>query len=246
MKLRDTGARQSYLLLNEADGVIVVSRQARERLIDIGIRPEIIHVIPCGTDIPTDAPPRPRNNAVRCIAIGRMVPKKAPIILLDAFRRALLRQPNIHLDYIGDGMLFDAARQYVAVHQMSGNVTLHRSQDHQIVQQMLRNADIFLQHSRVDPDSGDEEGLPVALLEAMANALPVVSTRHAGIIEAVEEGIEGFLVEEGDSETMACRIVELAENEELRQRFGLSGWQKCREQFSWENERRELQRLMRL
>jgi glycosyltransferase involved in cell wall biosynthesis len=110
----------------------------------------------------------------------------------------------------------------------------------------MQEADIFLQHSMTDFDSGDEEGLPVAILEAMADALPIVSTKHAGIPEAVEEGRTGFLVEEGDSTEMAQRIISLAKDPENRIQFGYSGWEKAKEQFSWERERKELCELMNL
>ena len=57
----------------------------------------------------------------------------------------------------------------------------------------LRRAKVFLQHS-VTANDGDEEGLPVSLLEAMGQGVPVVSTRHAGIPEAIKDGTDGFVV----------------------------------------------------
>ena len=60
----------------------------------------------------------------------------------------------------------------------------------------MKKAHIFLQHSVTCPITGDEEGVPVAILEAMASGLPVVSTFHAGIPEAVVDGKTGFLVSE--------------------------------------------------
>ena len=62
-----------------------------------------------------------------------------------------------------------------------------------------------MQHS-ITASNGDTEGLPVGILEAMATALPVISTRHSGIPEAVEDGITGFLVEEHDVRGMAERM----------------------------------------
>ena len=63
----------------------------------------------------------------------------------------------------------------------------------------MEAADVLIQHSVVDPATGDEEGLPVAILEGMGCGLPVVATRHAGIPESVVEGETGMLVDEGDS-----------------------------------------------
>lgn len=244
--LRNAIFRERYRELNQADGIVVVSQKSRQRLIHLGLRPDLIHVIPCGVDISSEPPEHLPSNLVRCLAIGRMVAKKSPIILLDAFRQAVLQCPNLHLDYVGDGPLFDAAFQYVTVMHLTEKVTLHRSQEHHVVQNMLQKSDIFLQHSRVDPETGDEEGLPVAILEAMANALPVISTQHAGIPEAICHGISGFLEAEGDSLAMAKRIVQLASDKELRKQFGENGWRHCRKHFSWDQERRNLREVMRI
>jgi colanic acid/amylovoran biosynthesis glycosyltransferase len=244
--LRSATLRKRYREFNNADGIIVVSDKSRQQLIQLGLNPSLIHVIPCGVDISLEPPKHLPNNVIRCLAIGRMVAKKAPIILLDAFRQATLHCQNLHLDYVGDGPLFDAALQYVTVMNLTEKVTLHRSQEHTLVQSMLRKSDIFLQHSRVDPDTGDEEGLPVAILEAMANCLPVISTRHAGIPEAVCHGVNGYLEAEGDSLAMAKRIIQLARNAALRKQFGESGWQRCQEYFSWECEKKNLRELMQI
>ncbi len=80
----------------------------------------------------------------------------------------------------------------------------------------------------------------------MACGLPVVSTRHAGIPEAVTDGGNGFLVDEGDSAAMGARLVELASDPGLRLRMGEAGWQQARRRFSWERERSELLRILGL
>lgn len=61
---------------------------------------------------------------------------------------------------------------------------------------------------------------PISLAEGMASDLPVISTRHAGIVDQVTEGVSGFLVEEGEWEQMAVRMIQLAEDGELRVRIG--------------------------
>ena len=77
----------------------------------------------------------------------------------------------------------------------------------------------FVQHSVTD-ESGDMEGWPVSLAEAMASGLPIISTRHAGIVDQVTEGVSGFLVDEGEWEQMAVRMIRLVEDAELRVRMG--------------------------
>lgn len=243
-RLHDASYRDQYVReLPKADGIITVSEYSRRKLIGLGLRAELIQVIPCGTAVPVEPFDRLDRSTVRCIAVGRMVPKKSPLLTLDAFRQAALGLPHLRLDLVGTGELFPAAQQYIRDHKLEQCVTLHGGRCHDKVRELLQESDIFLQHSVTDPQTGDEEGLPVAILEAMAHALPVISTRHAGIPEAVEEGRTGLLVEEGDSKEMAEHIVKLTEDHRLRRGMGKAGWRRCSELFSWERERAELMRL---
>jgi glycosyltransferase involved in cell wall biosynthesis len=244
--LRESKWRKEYTRFNESAGVITVSEISKARLVDLGLNESKVHVIPCGVDVPPRNGNRPQRPTVHCLAVGRMVSKKGPILLLDGFRRAAEVCPFLQLDYVGDGELFTAAQQFVRAFDMADRVTLHGSQPSEAVLSLMKNADIFLQHSMVDPVSGDEEGLPVGILEAMANNLPVVSTRHAGIPEAVIEGKTGYLVEEGNSRDMAERLVTLARQPDLRQRMGAAGWQRAKERFSWEKERDQLRHILGL
>jgi glycosyltransferase involved in cell wall biosynthesis len=242
--LRNPATRQLYLLLDAADGIITMSEISRNRLIRLGLRAEKIHIIPYGIYVPHVSQCRNSNNTIRCLAVGRMVAKKAPLNTLEAFRRAFASNPRLRLDFIGDGELFAEARQFVNDHALDDIVLLHGSQPNPVVQGFMKNADIFLQHSQTDSITGDEEGLPVAILEAMANSLPVISTRHAGIPEAVIEGVTGYLGDEGDVEKMTAHIVQLANSSKLRNQFGQAGWERAKEHFSWDQEKSELLKVL--
>jgi glycosyltransferase involved in cell wall biosynthesis len=202
--LRDARWRAAYRRLNDADGIITVSAVTRDRLVALGL------TRPTSTSCRAEWTCRPRRRRGR----GRHRPlhrrrahggEKAPILLLDAFRRAHEVHPRLRLDYVGGGPLLAAARQFVQSFRLEGAVRLHGWQSNAVARRMLAGADVFLQHSVVDDETGDEEGLPVALLEAMAAGLPIVATRHGGIPEAVEQGTTGMLVAEGDVVDMAAR-----------------------------------------
>lgn len=244
--LRDPEWRAEYLRYNESGGIIAVSNASRARLVQLGIHESKIHVVPCGVEVPPQVKQRKPGELVRCVAVGRMVAKKAPILLLDAVRRAMEIVSGLRLDYVGDGDLLPAARQYVQAFNLADRVTLHGSQPQEVVQRLMDGADIFVQHSIIDPDTGDEEGLPVAILEAMAQSLPVVSTRHAGIPEAVLDGLTGFVVNEGDVRVMAERIAMLARDSALRQQLGGAGWERARARYTWQKERDDLRQVMGL
>jgi glycosyltransferase involved in cell wall biosynthesis len=238
--LRDQRWCKAYGRYNQTDGVIVPSRHSRDRLVAVGLDSETIHVVPSGVPVPSAPIVRGRSAAVRCLAVGRMVRKKAPLLTLEAFQRALRVHPDLTLDVVGDGELLPPVVQFVRDRGLEGKVTLHGGQPNEVVERLMREADMFLQHSVVDSLTGDEEGLPTAIQEAMAHGLPVVSTYHAGIPEAVDDGATGYLVDEGDTASMADRIVRLARDRGLRHQMGEAAWEKARERFSWEKSREAL------
>ncbi len=245
-RLRDPAWRERYLALAGADGIVTVSSHSRDRLVELGLPAERIRAVPCGVDVPASPPSRAGSDTVTCLAVGRLVVKKSPVFLLDAFRRAAEAEPGLRLEIVGDGELLPVAEHFVHAFDLGDLVTLHGAQPPEFVADAMAQADIFVQHSVVDSTNGDEEGLPVSILEAMANALPVVSTRHAGIGEAVDDGVTGFLVAEGDSPAMGERIAGLARDASLRNRLGVAGWRRAGEAFSWPGERAALLEVLGL
>jgi glycosyltransferase involved in cell wall biosynthesis len=235
-RLRDAAYRDRYLAYRDTAGVITMSEYSRAKLIALGLPETKVFAIPYGVDVPEYFTPRSRASGLTVLAVGRMVGKKAPLLVLEAFRRAVAGEPGLRLDYVGDGPLLSAARQYVAVHHMT-SVTLHGSVPNSRVRALMNAADVFVQHSITDGDTGNQEGLPVAILEAMAAGLPVVSTSHAGIPEAVRDTRTGFLVPEGDTAGMAEAILTLVGSRELRTSMGIAGWELAHERFAWARER---------
>ena len=119
MRLRDPHWCAEYREYNQADGVITISEISRTRLIDIGLDVAKIHVIPYGVSVPSQPLRRSEQDIVRCIAVGRMVAKKAPILTLDAFRRATEACPELRLDYISAGELLPAVQQFIYAFNLS-------------------------------------------------------------------------------------------------------------------------------
>ena len=237
---------KAYREYNLSDGVIVVSRRQRELLIRKGIRPGKIRVIPCGVDIPASRSGSGTAKRIRCLAVGRMVPGKDPLSLLESFRLAQCEEPRLTLDFVGVGPFWKQVCDYVRKHRLEKSVRIWGLLPNRTVLRMMRRSDIFLQHSRVHPKTRSEEGLPVAILEAMAQSLPVISTVHAGIPEAVLHGRTGLLSAEGDPRGMARNIVRLAESLKLRKKMGRAGHRRAKALYSWKRERARLLRWMGL
>lgn len=243
LRLRQPKWCRAYLEYNSAGGVITMSRVSRDRLVGIGLDPSKVHVVPYGVDVPEVPPTRAVRAGLRCLAVGRMVAKKAPILMLDAFRRCADVDEAVRLDVVGDGPLLSAARHFVSAFQLESRVTFHGALSHAAVLQLMTACDVLVHHS-VTADDGNEEGLPVVILEAMASGLPVVSTRHAGIPEAVAHGETGYLVDEGDSKGMADHLWNLAQDASRRTSLGAAAWKRAADLFSWDRERDELRRIL--
>jgi glycosyltransferase involved in cell wall biosynthesis len=235
--LKDPAAARRYQAYGAAKAVLTRSDFHRRRLIGLGLPAERVHVNPGGVDIPDISPRRPPEAAKRLLAIGRMIPKKSPILLLESFRIASQADPALTLDYVGGGALFPAARDFVRACGLAERVRLHGTASEAEKLRLLGACGVFVQHSVTDPETGDEEGLPAAIQEAMAHGLAVVGTRHAGIPEAVTEGETGLLVEEGDVRGMAQALIAAPAR---AVQFGEAGRRRAAANYSWDHERARL------
>jgi colanic acid/amylovoran biosynthesis glycosyltransferase len=245
-RLRDPDLRQRYARYRTAAGIIVPSRTAAERLRDLGLPADRVHVLPCGVDVPADPPQRQPDRTVHCLSVGRLVPKKAPLSTLEAFRQAHTVDQRLRLDLIGDGPLVSHVRAFLDQHSLASAVRLHGTLPHPEVLARMRQADLLLHHAVTSPDDGDAEGLPVVVLEAMAAGLPVIATRHEGIPEAVYHGRTGLLVDEGDVDAMGEALLRLAASPEERTAMGRRGWRAATERYSYPRQRTRLLNMLGL
>ncbi len=178
-------------------GVFSVSQFLLDNLAKHGISHPNSTVIPSGVDIRRFAPQA--KVPLSFLAVGRFVEKKAPMTTLRAFANATKDLPEARLDFIGDGPLLEPTRALAEDLGVSDKIRFHGAQPHNTVRDRLMSTQFFLQHS-VTARDGNTEGLPTAIQEAMACGCITVSTRHAGIPEAIDEGETGFLVNEHDED----------------------------------------------
>ncbi len=231
-----------YRRLRSSDGIFVRSNSIRNKLIQCGFPADKISVVYSGVDVPTEPIDRPVRDEVRVLFVGRLVAKKGPFLTLQAFEKALLHVPNLRLDIVGTGYLEKSLQSEICDRKLESTVRLLGPLPHSDVLKLVRRSDIYAMHCATTSE-GETEGLPTAILESMAHALPVVSTRHAGIPEAIDDGDSGYLVNEGDIGAMAERLVALAANPRLRRQLGQAGYERARAQFSWEQERARILEL---
>lgn len=184
------------------------------------------HGIPSGTFIKK----RDSCNAeyVRFSMISGFTPQKGHMFLLEAFKHAHKRVGNIKLSIYGSGIMQEQIERYVKRNDMGGYVSLigpvkYGSEQHI---RAFECTDVFI-HPSVTDINGDKEGIPGAIVEAMAFGLPVISTNHAGIPEVIENGVSGYLVNEWDVDSLSDAIVDLAVDNEKRQSFGIEALHKA-------------------
>ena len=151
--------------------------------------------------------------------VGRLVEKKAPFVSILAFAELLKRAPDARLEIIGDGPLKSPCLQLAKALSVDDRITFSGAQSHDYVLKAMNKASGFIQHSVRAPD-GDMEGTPVGVLEAMGMGLPVISTRHGGIRDIVDEGETGLLVDEYDVKAMADALMQVATKPDYARQLG--------------------------
>lgn len=208
--MRDVGRLVDYAT------VIVVSQNMLERLAAAGIHPRDPHVHYIGVPVEeftfvkrrSVAKKIEKHEEVRFLQVGNFVEVKGHVYTIEAFARFASEYPRARLILAGDGPLRKLTVDLCRKHRIAERVEFPGTVDKPEVIRLMREADVFLQHS-VTLEDGCMEGLPTVLMEAMATGLVVVSTRHSGIPELVDDGVSGFLVSERDVDGYTERLLSL-------------------------------------
>lgn len=216
-----------------AAAIIASSRAMQDRLVSLGAPTEKVHYIPYGVDCQKFGGASPATAPPVMLSVGRFVEKKAPQLTIEAFALAHRVDPAARLRMVGDGPLLEKCRELAKQLLPADAVTLLGTQPHAAIEAEMRRARCFVQHS-VEAESGDSEGTPVAILEAGASGLPVISTRHGGIPEVIVEGETGFLVDEKDVRGMATQMTRLIRAPALAAQLGLAARRRIETVFTTE------------
>lgn len=210
------------LLFDIAIVVIAVSKDMVNDLVNIGCPESKIVYNPCAPDNKFLRVKQNIGYKKQFIAIGRFTDKKAPYLTILAFKKVLDRYPNYKLIFGGSGNLLNTCMNIVKHLNIENSVEFKGvlTQDEFI--NYIKDSIAFVQHS-ITALNGDKEGTPVAILEASAAGLPVVSTKHAGIKDVILHNKTGLLCEENDVEAMAKNMIYLIENPGVASEMGIEG-----------------------
>lgn len=214
------------LLMQKAERsakMVTISQHNRALLIDQGIQPEKIAVVRCGVSFPISTAPNrtEQKGGFRVGSIGRLVEKKGFDVLIKAFAKLRAENPDVTLEIAGDGPLRTEIEELIADLGLAGSIHLLGAMDHKEVSKWLRSLDLFVLACKVDRN-GDMDGIPVVLMEAMSQGIPVVSTNLSGIPELIVDHRTGLLAAPGSVEELFEKMREIGSDDELRDRLAIN------------------------
>ncbi len=221
-------------LLDRADLLQPISQYWQQKLVSLGCDKDKIMVHHMGIDCQKFKEiARLAHSKIRLISVARLVEKKGLQYSIRAVAQLIPRYPNLEYQIIGDGILKTDLQQLIERLNVSENIKLLGWKTQQQVSNIMNEADILLAPSVTSQD-GDCEGIPMCLMESMAQSLPVISTYHSGIPELIEDGVSGYLLLEKEINDLADKIEQLIINPELRRKMGQAGRRKIETEYNIE------------
>ncbi|MFV1982140.1 MAG: glycosyltransferase [Thiohalomonadales bacterium] len=166
------------------------------------------------------------SDITKMVVIGRLHPAKGHLDLIKAITHIKAGNTKFHVFLVGEGELKDQIITNCIESNINENVTLMGQRTD--IPEILAKTDIFIMPSHW-------EGLPMALLEAMAMSMPVIATRVGGIPDVIENGVNGFLIDKSDDVELANKMVKLINDKELRSAFGNEAKKTVIENYSAKN-----------
>lgn len=221
-------------LFKQGDLFLPVSEFLKERLIQEGCEEKKIVVHHSGIDCSKfEYVQRHRvsGEPIKVLTIARLVEKKGVAFAIEAVSRLLSKGEKIDYRIVGDGMLRENLQQLIEDMGVEQQVKLLGWKTHEAVKILLEESHVLVAPS-LTAESGDQEGIPNAVKEAMASGLPVISTFHSGIPELITDGVSGLLVPERDTASLTDALAYLISHPEVCEEMGRAGRRQVEQKFN--------------
>lgn len=201
-----------------ADHIFVASSFTKKSLLEIGVEPEKVSVIPYGAPVEYFQPQPKPDNCFRVLFVGRVSPRKGIQYLLQAWQG--LRLHNAELVLVGSNLCpANWLEQYK-------DICRHvRSTPHFLLNEYYSSASVFVFPSLV-------EGFALVLLEAMSCGIPVITTPHTAGFDIITEGVEGFIIPIRDVEALKEKLEWCSSHPQELAEMGRAARRKA-EQLNW-------------
>ena len=237
-----TRERLGWVLQN-ADRVVAISRATADLAVRLGARPDRVVFVPPGVDVETYHPDPEAGARVHqqhgldgrkvILTLGRLVARKGQDQVIRALPRVLEAVPQAVYLIAGSGPDRERLERLAEEVGVADRVIFAgRVPDGEVVA-YYNGADVVAMPSREEPETGDVEGFGMVFLEANACGKPVVGGRSGGVVDAVADGVTGFLVDPHDPADLAARLVTLLQDPDLARRMGEAGRERARREFAW-------------
>ena len=228
-------------LQREAALIICVSDFIRDRLLARGFPPEKLLVHRYGVEMDgLDDAPRPATAQPYLLFAGRFVEKKGIPTLIEAMRRLEREGRDVQLKLVGDGPIAGELKRQA--HDLR-SIEFPGWVPNAELRRMMAGA-LAVCVPSVEAASGDAEGLPNVVLEAMAAGAPIVATHHAGIGEAIEDGRSGLLVPSGDADALTAALRRLVEAPDVAREMGAEARRVALDRFDARTQSRRLEGIL--
>lgn len=226
-------AKQITAMASHAKGILSVSQDLANKMVDMGINKDKIHVIYNGVNLEKFIPKPADSESPYIVFIGNLKHDKGVVELLNAFIKIHKQFPDLHLRYIGSGNMTAKLQETINKHQLHEKVKLEGIKAHDELPDIIAQATLLALPSY-------NEGVPNVVLESMACATPVVVTRVGGIPEVVTKET-GIIATEITSDAIACCL-----QEALEKSWDFLAIRAHAESFSWTKNTEELANMLTL
>ena len=244
VEFEDLGRNRLAEKVAAARFTVAISDFGRSQLMTLAPEPrwKDIHVVHCGIDpaeCVSESPGREGGTGgdAQIICVGRLVQRKGQSLLIEACAALLERGMPVKLTLVGDGPARTGLEAHARLIGVGDRVRFTGAVGHDVILPMLRAADIFCLPSF-------SEGVPVVLMEAMAQSVPVVTTQIMGIPELVESERSGLLVAPGRVDVLVDALARLVEDPALRRQLGARGREKVLTEFDVNASARQLRAVL--
>lgn len=221
-------------IMKKADRVIALTPEVKNDLVNIGVYENKIDIIPTGVSVdkykPTNKPLTQMDFIEKdfiILFVGRLVENKGVINLIMAFKKVLDEKVKANLVIVGEGNLKKKLIDLTKKLGLSENVHFMGSFKQEMMPYVYPKANVLVLPTIY------KEPFGIVAIEALASGIPVIATEIDGLKYIINDGDVGFLVKPNDIESLSKKILEIMENDKLRDTMRINARRRAVEEFSW-------------
>ena len=213
-------------VFNQAKKIRSLTSVMTKKLISYSIKGKIVE-IPNRVNLSIFNPPKSEyvlHDPLRLVSVGRFVKEKDYLQLIKNLESAKI---DYHLTLIGGGVHKEKYLEYISEHRIMHKITLVEWISQESLVSLIRNSDIYIQ-------SSVSEGMPRAIIEAMALRMPIISTTVGSIAGVLADNINSILIAENEEKILTQAILLLISDEHMRRRIANQAYTDVVNKYEWD------------